>query len=367
METSVKKRNSSIDLLRMIACALVITVHASSFVGGMYISDRAWFFVHIYNTLGHAGNILFLMISGSLLLPENYRFDAKTFYTHNFLKLLTAYFLWLILYNSMEILHTSAESSEKNFPNILLAAVKNMFEGIEGVYFWFLPMLMGLYLLLPMLRAICRTKGVTSYFMALFFVVSVLSPTILYFEFPYKYIYEFFETRIPFTLVNHYTGYFVMGHWLSVLLKEKKFRAVDAYLLGGVFIVFGVLGSLGGDYILAKQRGEFGSTSMNDLFSIGPCIIAVGFFLLINNIKLPEARIFSSALEKLAGLTFGVYMLHPLFLPFFQTLIQKSGLPVIFEIPLTVLALSFVCMAVTYVLSLIPFLRKWLLFMGDKK
>lgn len=367
METSVKKRNSSIDLLRMIACALVITVHASSFIILISVYERNWIFGHMYNTLGHAGNVLFLMISGSLLLSEDYRFDAKIFYTHNFIRLLAAYVLWLALYGAVEAFLKQTGGFWSSIADIPAAVSNNLLKGSGWYHFWFLPMLMGLYLFLPMLRAVCHTKGLTAYFVALFLIAAVISPTILYFDFPYKEIYEAFLTRIPLALVNHYAGYFVLGYWLAVFIKEKKCRAEKVCLLGGAFIIAGVLGSLLGDRILARQQRTYNSHSMNELFSIGPCIVAVGLFLLVNNIKLPESREFSAVLKNIAGLTFGVYMLHPLFLNFFRMRIQSLGLSAFFEVPLIVLALLFTCMAVTYALSLIPFLRKWLLFMGDKK
>lgn len=354
-------------MLRIIACMLVITVHASSFIILISVYERNWIFGHMYNTIAHAGNILFLMISGSLLLSEHYQFDAKFFYTHNFLRLLAAYFLWLGLYGAAEVFLTSSGGFWSGITKIPAAAFKNILKGSGWYHFWFLPMIMSLYLLLPMLRMVCRTKGVTSYFVLLFFIFAVLSPTILYFDFPYKNIFEAFATRIPFTLVNHYAGYFVLGHWLTIFMKEKQYRAGKVCLFGGVLITLSVFGSLFGDRILARQRQSYNSNSMNELFSLGPCIAAVGIFLLINAIKLPESRKLSAVLQKAAGLTFGVYMLHPLFLNFFQIRIQSLGLSALFEVPLMVFALFFTCMAITYVLSFIPFCRKWLFFMNDRK
>lgn len=330
----------------------------------MYVSDRAWPFVHIYNTLAHAGNILFLMISGSLLLSEDYRFDIRIFYTRNFLKLAAAYLLWMILYQAVYILRLSSASSGISV-DVIKNAARDIIFGNVYYHFWFLPMLMGLYLLLPILRAICHIRAALHYFVVLFFAFSILFPTILFFDFPYKDYFESIVNLFPVTLITPYAGYFVMGHWLSTMWKERELlcRRFTPPSWGIALIALSILVSVYGDIFLAKQRETLTSFTMNELFAIGPCMEAVGFFLLIHGIRLSETGRISSVLQRLAGFTFGIYMLHPLLKDDIQTLTQRLGLSVIFEIPLTTLFLFLVCMAMTYVLSHIPILRKWLLFM----
>lgn len=366
METVLQKRNGNLDLLRVIACVFVILVHTSSNLAYMTVSDSCWKTVHIYNSFAHAGNILFLMISGSLLLSENYRFEAKKFYTHNFFRLMVSYLLWLVIFNGIGVIRYGLIAQGSISSAVLQDAVKNVIRGIASYQFWFIPMLLGLYLLLPMLRAICHAeKWLAPYFVGLFLIAYVSFNTILYFDFPHKYLFESVMTRIPFTLINHYAGYFVMGYLLARLLKEDKIPHRKA--LGLLLILAGVLLSLGGDLFLAARKGAENSTAMNELFSLCPCMVATGFFLWINSLKLPESKRFSDILQTLAGFTFGVYMLHPLLLPPIRTLIGKLSLSPALEVPLNTVLLLALCMAAVYVLSLLPPLRKWLLFIGSKK
>lgn len=366
METGLRKRNGNLDLLRIIACVFVILVHTSSKLAYMTISDSCWKTVHIYNSFAHAGNILFLMISGSLLLSEDYRFSAKKFYTHNFLRLVVSYLLWLIIFNVIGVVRYGLMEQGSISAAVVQDAVKNVIRGIASYQFWFIPMLLGLYLLLPMLRAICHAdRRLAPYLVGLFLIAYILFNTILYFDFPHKYLFESLMTRIPFTLINHYAGYFVMGYLLARLLKENKIPCKRA--AGVLLILAGVLLSLAGDLTLAAQRNAENSIAMNELFSLCPCMAATGFFLLINSLRLPEGRRFTSLLQTLAGLTFGVYMLHPLLLPPIQALTEGLGLSPALEIPLHTILLFCSCLAVSYVLSLLPPVRKWLLFMGSKK
>lgn len=365
METALQKRNVNLDLLRLISCTLVILVHTSSNIAYMAITDNWWKTVHIYNSLAHSGNILFLMISGSLLLSESYHFEAKKFYTHNFLKLAVSYLLWLIIFNVIGVIRFVTVEEGSFSLAVVQDAVKNVIRGVASYQFWFIPMLLGLYLLLPMLRAICHAdKWLAPYFVGLFLTAYILFQTILYFDFPHKYLFESVMTRIPFTLINHYAGYFVMGYLLADLLRKGKIRHVRT--VGILLIAAGILLSLMGDLSLAAQYGSENSLAMNEMFSLCPCMIATGFFLFINSLRLPQDRRFPSLLQALSGLTFGVYMLHPLLLSPIRTLVERLQLSLALEIPLETLLLLICCMAAVYVLSLIPFLRKWLLFMGRK-
>lgn len=368
METALqplRKRNVNLDLLRLISCAFVILVHTSSTIAYMTVSDDGWKIIHIYNSFAHSGNILFLMISGSLLLSEDYHFEAKKFYTHNFLKLAVSYVLWLIIFNAIGVIRFVTVEEGSFSLAVVQDAVKNVIRGIASYQFWFLPMLLGLYLLLPMLRAICHgNKWLASYFVGLFLIAYILFQTILYFDFPHKYLFESVMTRIPFTLINHYAGYFVMGYLLAGLLQRGRIRHGRAS--GLVLIAAGVLLSLMGDLILTAQYGSGNSLAMNEMFSLCPCMIASGFFLFINSLRLREGTRLPALLQTLSGLTFGVYMLHPLLLSPVRTLTEGLHVSSALKIPLETILLLICCMAVVYVLSLIPFLRKWLLFIGRK-
>ncbi len=365
MDTALQKRDTNLDLLRVIACVFVVLVHTSSQLAYMKTTDSGWALIHIYNSFAHTGNILFLMISGSLLLSESYRFSPKKFYSRNFLNLAVSYLLWLIVFNIIGLLRHVFVNHGSLTAAVVLDSVKNVIRGLASYQFWFLPMLLGLYLLLPMLRAICRGDRYVAYYcVALFFVAHILVNTILHFDFPHKYLAESVMTRIPFTLINHYAGYFLMGHVLDRLLKERKLPRPKA--IGLLLIIGGAFGSLFGDLFIASQTGAENITAMNELFTLCPCVMGAGFFLLINSVRLPESRRLRSVLAALAGLTFGVYMLHSLILPPVQALTGRLSLPLTLTIPLDTALTSVLCAVAVLLLSLIPPVRKWLLFMGRK-
>lgn len=362
MDTKLHKRNLNLDILRITACFFIVLAHVSS-VGceNLPISDINWKLSHIFNSLGHSGTILFLFISGSLLLSEDYHFNVRKFYPGNFLTLLGAYISWLVIYHLAGLIQRGDYS-----PAVLKDAVLNIIYGNASYHFWYIPMLLGIYLLLPIFRAISRAgKKIVAYLVILFLVVSVLFPTLFYFEFPYKYLLNSAANRIPFTLVNHYAGYFFMGYLLSLLLREKKISRPK--LTGTLLVLLGIIGALLGDTALSIQNG-YPTVSMNTLFSLTLCMIAAGVYLLICDLRLKEHPAVSSLLTRISGLTFGIYMLHPLVITQVMKLTKgMEGLSALLTVPLNTV-LSFLCsLLISFLLSLIPGIRRWLLFLHTKK
>lgn len=356
------KRNINFDLLRIIACMLVICCHVATVeIESGPIFTEKWISAHILNGIGHTGSILFLFLSGTLLLDDQYNFQPKKFYLNNFLKLLVAYQLWVIAYNVIGVIQRG------NFETAYLKdIVINSIAGQAGYHFWYVPVLLGIYLILPMLRAICKaSKWVPVYFVALFFAIQIVFNAILSFDFKYKYFVELLINRIPLTLVNHYVGYFVMGYVLYRFLKEEKIKRPA--VCGGVFFIGGIIIGLSADLVLSVQSGT-PVTTFNDIFTISSCFSAVGMFLLMNAKQITFREKWQRMVVTLSGLTFGVYMIHPLFMGAVITLWRYMDfLPRIILIPFLVIILFIISAIPIWIFSKIPIVNEWFVFCTKKK
>ena len=82
----IKNRNYSLDLLRVIACYLVIQQHASEFYyigeGGTVVTGDNTFWIGIITTLCRSSVPLFVLLSGFLLLPMQDK--ISTFFSQTF-------------------------------------------------------------------------------------------------------------------------------------------------------------------------------------------------------------------------------------------------------------------------------------------
>lgn len=356
-QTTTVQRNTSLDILRILACLFVVISHTSSELAvNAPLTSLQGVVAHIMNTVGHTGTILFLFISGSLLLSEDYTFVPRKFYTRNFLRLFIAYYSWIIIYHLVGFFQRGIYT-----PAHIKDVILNIIEGKASYHFWYLPMLLGIYLLLPFLRAIChKSKTLVTYFVVFFLVVQIGFTTILIPEFPYKYLLSSLMNRIPLTLINHYAGYFVLGYFLTCLIREAKFK--NPRLLGWLLILAGPILSLAGDLLLVVQQGAH-NVAFNGLFAAPLCISAVGFFLLFSSKQPTPSHKWQRGILLLSRLTFGIYMLHPLILSTLNSMLPgiatTTGIPGILLI--TILTF-FICAFISWGLCLIPPFRKWLFF-----
>ena len=355
-------RNINYDILRIIACIFVISCHVSTIdMDIVSIGSEKWISAHVFNGVGHTGSILFLFISGSLLLDENYDFKPKKFYMNNFLKLLVAYQLWVILYNVIGVIQRG------NYGWIYLKdIIINSIAGNACYHFWYVPVLLGIYLILPMLRAICKAdKWIPVYFVSFFFVIQILFGAILSFEFKFKYLVEYLFYRIPVTLVNHYVGYFVMGYVLTWILKVKKIK--KPILCGWILFAGGIIISIFADLYISLKAG-ISLMKFNDIYTLSSCISAVGMFLLINGKTMNINEKWKSLVQGVARLTFGIYMIHPLFMHWIEKIWKyMEFIPGMLLIPISVILLFVISMVPIFILSKIPKVDEWLLFCGKRK
>lgn len=351
-----QKRLINIDLLRILACLFVVIAHASSGASCADLTSAQGITLHTFNAVGHTGTVLFFFMSGMFLLSEDYNFTFKKFYKNNFLRLLVAYIAWVIIYHAVGFLIRGIYT-----PAHIKDAITNIIYGNVYYHFWYLPMLLGIYLLLPFLRAICQAgKKLVFYFVILFLLMQVIFPTVFFYDFPYKYYLLSIVTRIPFTLINHHVGYFVLGYALSLLLKDNKIK--KPRLLACILIIIGPIISLLGDYLLTLQQG-YHEVTFNTVFSATLCMSVIGWFILFHEWNLSLAEKTANRITGISRLTFGIYILHPLvinyateWIPYFQ-----ENETVLSAILMTLLAFS-VSFVLTWLLSLIPFIRKWILF-----
>lgn len=104
--------------------------------------------------------------------------------------------------------------------------------------------------------------------------------------------------------------------------------------------------------------------SASNCESLPLCCIVAGIYLFVCSLPVKCAAPVLTALTRVSGLTFGVYMIHPLIVTPVNRLLQSAGaLSPLFAVPLGTV-LSFLCsLLIVLLLSLIPGVRRWLLFL----
>ena len=161
----MKDRIAFVDYIRVIACLLVMVVHASEQFYNMgpisqVVNEDNRLWVSIYD--GFFGRIsvpLFMIVSAFLLVPMKPGMAMSQFYHRRFLRILPPFICFLVLYALLPATWgglTWDEAIEQlkmvpfNFP-------------LWGGHLWFMYPLISIYLIIPVI-ALCRPNSGVSAF-----------------------------------------------------------------------------------------------------------------------------------------------------------------------------------------------------------
>lgn len=360
------------DYLRVVACFLVMLVHASeNFYGAdssgmagnvsMLANETNRFWVAFFDGgVARACVPLFMVLSAFLLVPMKPGTTMTGFYKKRFTRILPPFVIFLVLYSVLPLLWGSMS------PEQTIADLKNLpfnFPSMAG-HLWFMYPLISLYLIIPVVspwleKASAKEERI---FIGLF-AVSCFIPWIHRFITPELWGECFWNRFSMLWYCSGYLGYLVVAHYIRFHLdwSNRKRLAVGAisFIIGAAFTTWsfwkeGVPGQLIETPIL-EWSWEFCTPNV--------LLQTVGIFLMftcIGNSK-PAPKIITS----ISKLSFGMYLMHMFYLAAFAKLYiggsaAEPMVPVYFAIPL-IAASTFVCSALTAkLISLIPG-SKWII------
>ena len=339
-----------LHLLRIIGCILVVCVHVSAFnLEDLSFPSGEIFIANAYNHIA-LGVPLFVMISGCIMLCPDYRLSYRKLLTQKIPRLILVYFLWLIFYN---LLNCYQEGYGYGLSSLKEHVILNSLLG-KGIYhLWFLPMMIGLYLITPILRKISDDKKICLYCLILYFISAIFFPTILKFNFRFKTIVESVYNRIPYRMLSGYIGYYLLGYYLHHYVP--KLTKKSGFFVGMTGIVFCIAG-FSISYVRALGWGVF-SQILNDPFSITDFVSVGCLFLLIRETN----RYFQinnstyNIVKMLSSITMGIYLVHPAILMIAGWLnLNTLFLPQIISIPFCLLIVTILSAGIIALLKLIP-------------
>lgn len=351
MEHTEKKHIAYLEVLRLVACILVVGVHVSAFnLEQVPVESLNFKVMNGLDCLSILGVPLFVMISGALFLAPSYEVTVKKFYTRKIPRIVFLYFFWLLFYNVVNFLENG---TVWNFTNVKKQIVLESLLGKGMYHMWYLPMLAVLYLLTPFLKSFAADRKKCLLFCALGFAYSILLPTALKFEFPYRTIVESLYNQFDCSFFGGYVTYYVLGHALHEYVPKLSAQKKAALGLGGV-IAMGIEIAVCNAW---SVKTGIMSTILNTPFSVTAFIGAAAIFLLLRDGV--SGRKQEELSGKLAGLTLGIYLIHPLFLRIYGWLGGTTLFaPAAIAVPLIIVLITLISGAAVYVLSKIPVVKK---------
>jgi len=351
MEHTEKNHIAYLEVLRLVACILVVGVHVSAFnLEQVPVESLNFKVMNGLDCLSILGVPLFVMISGALFLAPSYEVTVKKFYTRKIPRIVFLYFFWLLFYNVVNFLENG---TVWNFTNVKKQIVLESLLGKGMYHMWYLPMLAVLYLLTPFLKSFAADRKKCMLFCALGFGYSILLPTALKFEFPYRTIVESLYNQFDCSFFGGYVTYYVLGHALHEYVPKLSAQKKAALGLGGV-IAMGIEIAVCNAW---SVKTGIMSTILNTPFSVTAFIGAAAIFLLLRDGV--SGRKQEELSGKLAGLTLGIYLIHPLFLRIYGWLGGTTLFaPAAIAVPLIIVLIILISGAAVYALSKIPVVKK---------
>lgn len=335
------------DYLRIIGIIGVIGVHLSGdYLSKTVLFSNMWYQGVLYSSLTRSGALLFIMVSGLLLLDRKQTLDKIP---HRVERVMTPFIFWLfIIFLKFAFLdHTIVVNSLNDFIFGFINCVLN--PTIISEEFWYIYMIIGFYLMLPVLyKWISNTdEREIEYVLCVWFIVLTLS----YFKFDILLLNYL-------NLFMGHLGFFILGYYLN----KKKSKYTSSIAVGVVLFLVGTLFTFLTIYIPTVMAGAL-DVSWVGLQNLTPgfALKAMGMFLILKNIDYSKvfgdrADSVNSFVLKFAEISYGLYLVHIL-VPI--RLIYTVSISPFINVPVLILVIVVVVAALLLVMNRIPVLQKF--------
>ena len=217
VEGTTKPRLFHLDLLRTVACLSVVMIHVSAEFVVRGTTGPDFWLGNLFDSISRAAVPLFVMISGALMLDGNYEFTKKKWLKH-IGRMIVFYIVWSTFYYLIFNQPWNGNFSPKN-------ALGQIITG--HYHLWFVPMIIGLYLIVPLLRAWVNEKNIRSveYFLLLSAVLTFFIPQcVIMLKYAAGWIGAFDKLleNLDLQYTAGYTTYFVLGWYLNRGVRRGK-------------------------------------------------------------------------------------------------------------------------------------------------
>ena len=332
-----------IDYARTLAILMVIMCHVIDvnclfWLGYQEMSRLRQMVIYALLTFGRCGVPLFLMITGYLLLDRDYRKGKwKEFYRYKWLHLFLITEVWFGIYELFSVLAQKNSFNIKDFLCCMLFIKEPPLS-----HTWYLPMILQLYIILPILSNILHRMPKRGK------MGVVLMVALLVLLFQILGIDSMTQRAV-------YLLYVMIGYSYKKLQEsgqvsyEKKIRRCY-----GILSLSSLLGAE--IYLLIQyKKGE-----AVHLWYDNPCVVVLGTMLF--GILLMSVQHSNAFVKKVSSMSFGIYLIH--------NMIALSLIPWILEWHMNLYVSILVTYGIVFITSCvcviliekIPYIGNWILY-----
>lgn len=339
------KRIISFDVMRVVAAYAVVFQH----IGGQNWTDvfpsAEWEIRNIYVSFAQWSVPVFFMISGALFLSPDKVVHIKRLFGKNLLRIVYAFLFWSAVYELYSI------GQDTSLKVALLSILKG------PAHFWFLKVMIGIYLFVPVLKSVVVNRQAFRY-LVLFSVITT-------FVVPPIFVHAgLFKAQWTTLLKDYYDGfgilslefisYFVLGYYLYSSSFGKRVKHF-IYLLG----IVGLIGSALCTHVCSHYLGYTYGYFYDDIHPF-VMLVAVAVFVFAKEHCKAYSPSVRRVIVELSNYSLGIYLVHPLFMfglnDYFS--INSSTFNPVFSVPVLATFIFLLSYLLVKVVSYIPYLKK---------
>lgn len=364
-----------VDLLRITACFLVIISHSCDPFVGQYDNNYSEFLTGSFiGSFVRPCVPLFVMMSGVLLLPIN--MDMPTFYSKRAKRLLIPFVFWSVMLPILYFLYVNS-GIEIVSPNLVLEdhtlgmTLKKLYTFVfnfnyDTIPLWYVYMLIGLYLFMPIISAWLKqaTKKDVQMFLGIWGIsmflpyIQLAAPLVGYTgnygnmgllgvcDWNAFGVLYYFSGFLGYSVL----GYYLVKYPLNWSWKRTLTVAVPLFLIGYAITIIG--------YIVTQKELPDNFAALEVIWNftgINVFLMTFATFILIQKIKIKG----SPFLSKVAALTFGIYLCHFIFVQLgYDTIYPNIPVPAFVKILMIAVFAFAISLFVAWLLSLNKITKK---------
>lgn len=335
-----------VDLVRVVAVFQVVLIHLSYVI---FFKEEPlspnWQAANFYDSVSRMGVPLFFMVSGYLLLGK--REPVADFFRKRFMKVGIPTLFWSVAYLLWSV--EAYTNGTMNPGRVALSMLKTMYTGDVEIHLWFLYILIGIYLVAPVLRVYvsAASRRDLAYFMVMWFVATSMLELLQRLT--------GFRTALVIPVVTGYVGYFVLGYFLADIKLERRGRLLPA--LGWVVAV---AVTYFGTSLLSVDAAPI-DTYFYSYFSPPTILASICGYLLLKDLGQNPGRA-GRVIRTVSASAFGIYLIHIMVVEWLRKgdlgfRIYSWMAPSVYMIPLTALVVFTLSFMIVFVMRKIPALK----------
>lgn len=279
-----------LSLLKLLAAMAVVVVHTSMVrVSQVDMHSVGWWAANAADAAGRFGSAMFAMVAGAVLLGRPSEFAPWRFVGQRLSRLLPAVVFWSAFYFAWR----QWMWGDITWPGML----HDLLMGSPWYHLWFMFMMLGLYVAMPMLRYAIVGVGEGRGWLYFLGVAGAMTWFASIAQTLQRTSHSSFVGLVPFFAVYCWAGYYLL----------RKRAAVPTLLLwvgAGLAVVFMALG-VAWAYPHLQEWAFVLFYSNRSPFAM---LLTVCIFLLV--LRIPASAI-PEWVNRLGAVTLGIYVIHP--------------------------------------------------------